>query len=115
MRITGYRSWCWSICGEERRHLSIHEALDYAVQLASALAHAHRNGVLHRDLKTSNAMLTAEGVLKLTDFGLAKLRGQEPQTFTGALMGTAAYMSPEQAAGRSTDNRSDIFSFGVVL
>jgi serine/threonine protein kinase len=101
-------------------------ALKHAVQIADALARAHEAGILHRDLKPSNVMVTREGRIKVLDFGLAKLL--EPsdvspdattvtrlQTEEGAVMGTPAYMSPEQADGRKLDARSDIFSFGSLL
>ena len=97
----------------------------YAVQISDALAKAHAAGVLHRDLKPSNIMITAEGCVKLLDFGLAKMFGPdsssdrpqqwEPLTEEGAVVGTAAYMSPEQAEGRTLDARSDQFSFGTIL
>jgi serine/threonine-protein kinase len=95
--------------------LSIPEVLRYGQHLAEALAHAHRRGIVHRDVKSDNAMFTAEGILKLTDFGLAKLAGAADLTQTGYTVGTAAYMSPEQAQGAGVDHRSDIFSFGIVL
>ncbi|MBI2620361.1 MAG: protein kinase [Ignavibacteriales bacterium] len=99
----------------KQQQLSVREALDFATQLADGLAHAHARGIVHRDLKTDNVMITAEGKVKITDFGLAKLKGATKVTKTGSTVGTAAYMSPEQARGDDVDHRSDIFSFGVVL
>lgn len=99
----------------EGRRLSASQTLNYAVQIAEGLAHAHRNGIVHRDIKTGNVLLDAEGNLKITDFGLARLQGDAALTGPGHAIGTAAYMSPEQARGREVDARADIFSFGVVL
>ncbi len=99
----------------EDKEFSLAEVLDYGIQATEALAHAHRHQIIHRDVKTDNLMLTDEGKLKLTDFGLAKLRGSVQVTKTGTTVGTAAYMSPEQIRGEEVDHRSDIFSFGVVL
>jgi len=95
-------------------------ALDYASQIAGALAKAHAAGVIHRDLKPANILVTSEGAVKLLDFGLAKrLRLSEAETASltveGEIAGTPSYMSPEQAEGKPADERSDIFSFGVVL
>jgi serine/threonine protein kinase len=101
-------------------------ALKIAAQIADGLARAHEAGILHRDIKPSNVMVTGEGRAKILDFGLAKLSERvdsSPEDATerrgltkeGAVVGTAAYMSPEQAEGRKLDSRSDIFSFGAVL
>src|SRR5216684_2935917 len=92
----------------------IEQIAGYATQMALGLAHAHQHGIIHRDVKPANALLTAEGSLKITDFGLSKFRGVD-LTNTGATMGTPAYMSPEQVSGDDADQSSDIFSLGIVL
>lgn len=97
------------------RDMPLNLVVSYSVQVADALAHAHKRNVVHRDVKTENILLTEDGKAKITDFGLAKLRGEKQLTKTGSTLGTAAYMSPEQIRGEETDARSDIFSFGVVL
>jgi len=97
--------------------LSAEQALPLALQIAGALEAAHKRGILHRDLKPANVMVTENGA-KLLDFGLAKVGEDDPdatRTVEGTVMGTAAYMSPEQARGRPLDARSDIFSFGTLL
>jgi serine/threonine protein kinase len=99
----------------EDKSFSITEVLDYGIQMAEALAHAHHHQIIHRDVKTDNILLTEEGKVKLTDFGLAKLRGTIHKTKTGSTLGTVAYMSPEQIRGEEVDQRSDLFSLGVVL
>jgi serine/threonine protein kinase len=111
-----------------RKGLPLRDALRYAIQIADALATAHAAGIVHRDLKPANIMVTEKGQTRVLDFGLAKLMQplQEDQsgaisamklstTEEGRIMGTAAYMSPEQAEGKPVDARSDIFSFGSVL
>jgi eukaryotic-like serine/threonine-protein kinase len=112
-----------------RKGLRIRDVLKYAVQIADALAAAHAAGIVHRDLKPSNVIVTPQGVVKILDFGLAKLgepagadayaetlHGEgSPLTEEGTILGTVAYMSPEQADGKKVDTRSDVFSFGSVL
>ena len=95
--------------------LPIDRVVQYGIQMASALAHAHRRGVIHRDIKSENMLLTEDDEIKVTDFGLAMLRGSGRLTNAGTVLGTAAYMSPEQARGEELDHRTDIFSLGVVL
>jgi serine/threonine protein kinase len=117
----------------ERGAIPLDEALEIAEQIAEALEEAHEKGIVHRDLKPANVKLTPEGKVKVLDFGLAKAWGgdaasggssidlsQSPTlartgTLAGVILGTAAYMSPEQASGKGVDKRADIWSFGVVL
>ena len=99
----------------ERGPLKIGDALDIANQVAQGLTKAHEHGITHRDIKPANIMITADGVPKVVDFGLAKLSGRTMLTKTGSTLGTAAYMSPEQARGEPADHRTDIWSLGVVL
>ncbi len=93
----------------------IGKIIDVGIQMGEGLSKAHQKGIVHRDIKSDNVMLTNEGLVKIMDFGLAKLKGVPKVTKTGTTVGTVAYMSPEQAQGKDVDHRSDIFSFGVVL
>jgi serine/threonine protein kinase/Tfp pilus assembly protein PilF len=99
----------------ERGPLKLEEATKIALQVAKGLAVAHEAGVLHRDIKPANIMVTSKGESKIVDFGLAKLTGQTQITKVGSKIGTVAYMSPEQTRGEEIDERSDIWSLGVVL
>jgi serine/threonine protein kinase len=99
----------------DRGPLKIDEAIAIACQVVQGMAKAHGHGIVHRDIKPANIMVTTEGVAKILDFGLAKLSGRTLLTRTGSTLGTAAYMSPEQARGESVDHRTDIWSLGVVL
>jgi serine/threonine protein kinase len=112
-----------------RGRLDVDEALRLATEIASGLAAAHAAGIVHRDIKPSNVMITREGHAKMLDFGLAKhtvpladsevssapTLSEGPRTGTGAILGTPAYMSPEQAHGRPVDARTDVFAFGLLL
>ena len=94
---------------------SINDALDTAIQIGEALQEAHTKGIVHRDIKADNVMLTGRGQAKVMDFGLAKLKGSLKLTKSSSTVGTLAYMAPEQIEGGAVDARSDIFSFGVLL
>jgi serine/threonine protein kinase len=112
-----------------RKGMPLKDALDYAIQISDALGKAHAAGIIHRDIKPSNIIVTRDGRAKILDFGLAKLVERRsdsdetatqsmpppPLTVEGQIVGTIAYMSPEQASGGQVDARSDIFSFGAML
>jgi serine/threonine protein kinase len=97
------------------RIIAAPEAVDIARQIADGLGFAHERGVVHRDIKPSNIMLLARGQAKIMDFGIARMRVGDVKTSTGIVLGTPKYMSPEQVEGSPVDQRSDIFSLGVVL
>ena len=95
--------------------LSIDNTLSYVVQVAKGLSAAHRKGIIHRDIKSSNIMITSDDRAVIMDFGLAKHMSGQTLTKTGGTVGTVPYMSPEQARGEDVDHRSDIWSLGIVL
>ena len=97
------------------RPLKLDEALDIAIQTAQGLQAAHEKGIVHRDIKSANLMITPQGQVKIMDFGLAQLADRSKLTKTTASLGTPSYMSPEQAQKSKTDRRTDIWSLGVVV
>ena len=104
------RKWC-------QKHRSLAEKLQVAIEAGNGLSRAHKKGIIHRDIKSDNIMVSNEGIAKVMDFGLAKTQktNEKHLTKTGTTLGTLAYMSPEQARGEALDQRSDIFSFAIVL
>jgi non-specific serine/threonine protein kinase len=98
-----------------RGPLDSKQAINITIQTAAGLAKAHEKGIIHRDIKPANIMITNDGVVKILDFGLAKLSGHTTLTRTGTMLGTTVYMSPEQASGEKVDERTDIWSLGVIL
>lgn len=99
----------------KRGKLTLREIISYTEQILSALSHAHSKGIVHRDIKPQNIMLLKNGIIKVTDFGIAKLAGTETVTMTDKAIGTVYYISPEQASGQPIDNRSDLYSLGVMM
>ncbi len=112
------------IDGKELKHiintnqdttLPVSDIINYTIQIAEGLKAAHKKNIVHRDIKSQNIMITDEGLIKIMDFGLAKIKGGSQITKSGVTFGTPEYMSPEQAKGEKLDYRTDIWSFGVVL
>jgi serine/threonine-protein kinase len=100
---------------EPGKPLAPAQAIAIAAQIAEGLAYAHGHGVVHRDVKPRNIMVLPQGLIKITDFGIARMRSAAAQTQAGTLMGSPRYMSPEQVSGQRADHRSDLFSLGIVL
>ena len=100
---------------EPGKPLELTRAVSIAAQIADGLAYAHARGVVHRDVKPPNIMVAADGAIKITDFGIARMRSSQVQTQTGMALGSPKYMSPEQVLGRRAEQQSDLFSLGVIL
>lgn len=99
----------------ERGRLSVDDTLSIGIQIAKALECAHKNGIIHRDIKPQNILVTDDGTVKVTDFGIAKAASSDTITHTSKVIGSAHYFSPEQAKGKIVDYRTDIYSLGIVL
>jgi TolB-like protein len=97
------------------KQLPLDTVIDYTIQICQGIGEAHRAGIVHRDIKTTNIIVDNNGRARLLDFGLAAVAGDDKLTKTGSTLGTVSYMSPEQVSGRDIDRRSDLFSFGIVL
>jgi len=95
--------------------LPVDQVLDIVAQVASGLSYAHEHGIVHRDVKPSNIMVIRDGQVKITDFGIARMSSSSVRTQTGMVLGSPKYMSPEQVMGKALDQRSDVFSLGVML
>ena len=100
---------------QEKGKLSLDETLDFSIKVVDALVHAHANKLIHRDIKPHNIMVTSDGRVKVTDFGIARAATSSTITSTNSVMGSAHYFSPEQARGGYTDEKSDIYSVGIMM
>ncbi|MGI6553298.1 MAG: protein kinase domain-containing protein [Bacillota bacterium] len=100
---------------QERQRLSPLEAIDFALQICEALEHAHESGIIHRDIKPHNILITKNGKVKVTDFGIAQAATGVTMTYSGSIIGSVQYISPEQARGEVTSIHTDLYSAGIVL
>ena len=100
---------------DDGEKLPVAQVIDIVIQVAQGLAYAHEHGIVHRDIKPSNIMVIRDGHVKITDFGIARMESAAVHTQTGMVLGSPKYMSPEQVMGKAIDQRSDIFSLGVML
>ena len=100
---------------QARDPIPVSQALEIGAQVAEGLQYAHERQIIHRDIKPANIMVLHDGLVKITDFGIARMRNNEVKTMTGMILGSPKYMSPEQVSGKRADTRSDIFSLGVVI
>lgn len=99
----------------DKQLLPVDQVIDIVTQVAMGLDYAHEHGIVHRDIKPSNIMVSRDAHVKITDFGIARMASAGVRTQTGMVLGSPKYMSPEQVMGKQTDQRSDIFSLGVML
>ena len=100
---------------DKEKALSNHDIVDYSVQIAQALNQAHSSNIIHRDIKPQNILMNKQGLLKVTDFGIARVSTNATITYTSSILGTVHYISPEQAKGKFVDEKSDLYSLGVVM
>ncbi|HLR21365.1 MAG TPA: Stk1 family PASTA domain-containing Ser/Thr kinase [Tissierellaceae bacterium] len=100
---------------KEKGKLDLDETINYSIQIGNALKHAHLNNIVHRDIKPQNIMVTEENIIKVTDFGIARAATESTMTVTSEALGSVHYLSPEQARGAYTDEKSDIYSLGIVM
>ena len=100
---------------KKKGYLSPQETVDVSIQIASAISHAHNHHIIHRDIKPQNILISEDGMIKVTDFGIAKAANTNTVTSTATAMGSVHYISPEQAKGRFCDEKSDIYSLGITM